>query len=897
VSRSANPFAISLLAAAIGASLCVPVGAAHAQDAAATGSEAKTLDAVSVSGSYQKSLETAMDAKRADVRMTDGISSQDIGKFPAENIAEAIQRIPGVQISSINGRGSTISIRGLGPQYSSTTINGQVIKSADFTDGFRYDIIQPEVAAAINVIKSPTADMDAGGLSGTVDIETTKPLDYKERKVIVSAKEQKSEFAGGAPTPKVVATYIDQFKVGDGGELGVFLSGGYQKLKDRADYLWIDRWFTQETDQGTEYIPRRPRFRSISRETDRKMLNAGLQWKPNDKLEMSLTALYSQDKTQNDMNQLVYSFEQDKLNVLETDGLTATKVSASDYWLENNRQLERHDLSTSLVTYDFKWSGDAWTVHGAANVTEGKTNEDERAVILGRLPSSTIFDSTNPGAISLVTDASPTDASAWDQADLVRDEYPNGAINELSNKEWSLQLDTSRYIGWGALDSVKFGTKYRRETFNRDVYRRDFLYLVNSGAVSGYDMFPELADASYTVNNFLDGNMASGSSWVAPNIYAYEAALKAAGIDVPVLFAPQSSYSISNDIYSAFAMANIDTDIGSMRLRGNVGVRYEDTSRKTDTYITQASEYSEDANDIVGTTSATYKYNNWLPSMNLVLDIRDDLLLRFAAAKVLVRPILDSNTAIATTVSSGTNTGGSTTYDVTLGQTDLKALTADQMDLGLEWYYGTGGGMTVAGFWKNVKNGSYTQITCPTSFNGTALSLNADGDCASAAGDLYEVSETRNDPSKVLIKGYELGWTQSFDDWLPVRGFGLTANYTRVIPERNTEYKIRNLSEKTWNFTGYWENNMFSARVSLNHRSEYEQDSSDSFFAREGHVIEARTQVDGVLGYQVSDKLSFQLGGLNLTNKKEEAYKDISSRWQMTGVTGRSYYVSMTWEL
>jgi TonB-dependent receptor len=897
VSRSANPFAISLLAAAIGASLFVPAGSAGAQEAAAADSQAKTLDAVTVSGSYQKSLETAMDAKRADVRMTDGISSQDIGKFPAENIAEAIQRIPGVQISSINGRGSTISIRGLGPQYSSTTINGQVIKSADFTDGFRYDIIQPEVAAAINVIKSPTADMDAGGLSGTVDIETTKPLDYKERKILVSAKAQKSEFAGGAPTPKVVATYIDQFKVGDGGELGVFLSGGYQKLKDRADYLWIDRWFTQDTGAGTEYIPRRPRFRSISRETDRKMLNAGLQWKPSDSLEMNLTALYSQDKTHNDMNQLVYSFERDKLDVLETDGLTATQVSAYDYWLENNRQLERHDLSTSLVTYDFKWSADAWTVRGAASVTEGKTSEDERAVILGRLPSSTLFDSSNPGAISLVTDASPTDASAWDKAELVRDEYPNGAINELSNKEWSLQLDASRYIGWGMLDSVKFGAKYRRETFNRDVYRRDFLYLVNTGAVSGYDMFPELADASYAVNNFLDGNMASASSWVAPNIYAYEAALKAAGIDVPVLFAPQSSYSISNDIYSAFAMANIDTDIGSMRLRGNVGVRYEDTSRKTDTYITQASEYSEDANDIVGNTSATYKYNNWLPSLNLVLDLREDLLLRFAAAKVLVRPILDSNTAIATTVSSGTNTGGTTTYDVTLGQTDLKALTADQMDLGLEWYYGTGGGMTVAGFWKNVKNGSYTQITCPTSFNGTALSLNAAGDCASAAGDLYEVSETRNDPSKVLIKGYELGWTQSFDAWLPIRGFGLTANYTRVIPERDTEYKIRNLSEKTWNFTGYWENDTFSARVSLNHRSEYEQDSSDSFFAREGHVIEARTQVDGVLGYQVNDRLSFQLGGLNLTNKKEEAYKDVSSRWQMTGVTGRSYYVSMTWEL
>ncbi len=93
-------------------------------------------------------------------------------------------------------------MRGLGPQYSATTINGQVIKSADFTDGFRYDIIQPEVAAGIEVIKSPSADMDAGGLSGTVNINTTKPLDYQQTKLLFSAKTQPSEFAGSSPTPK-----------------------------------------------------------------------------------------------------------------------------------------------------------------------------------------------------------------------------------------------------------------------------------------------------------------------------------------------------------------------------------------------------------------------------------------------------------------------------------------------------------------------------------------------------------------------------------------------------------------------------------------------------------------------------------------------------------------------
>jgi len=867
-----------------------------APEAPAATDDTSQLQTIVVTAQFQKSLENALDAKRNDDRMTDGISSEDIGNFPAENIAEAIQRIPGVQISSINGRGSTISIRGLGPQYAVTTIDGQLIRSADFTDGFRYDIIPPEVASAIQVIKSPSADMDAGGLSGTVNIDTAKPLDYKQTKLIFSGKEQYAEFQGGKPTPKGTLTYADQFQVGDG-MLGVLLSGGYQKLKDRADYLWIDKWYTEDTDEGTLYYPRRPRFRSIQQDTARRTLNGTVQWEPNDQLEMSLTGLYSQDITHNDMNQLVWSFDQDNETITQTDGLTGTEVSASDYTLENNHQLERHNWRTGLLTYNLKWKGDAWTLNGAASYTKGSTNEDERAVILGRSPGTTVFNDSDPSNISLVADADLTDTSAWDKSNLTRDEYPNGAITKVSDSQWSTQGDAERMLDFGPLTTVKFGAKYSKETLNRDVWRRDFQYLTNSGQVSGYDMFPELSDAYVTLHNFLDGGMASQSSWVSPDVNAYADALAASGITVPVLFAPQASYDIDKDIYAGYGMAKIDTAIGSMPLRGDFGVRYEHTKRTTDTYLTEADEYSEDANDIVGTDSSTFSYDNWLPSINLVLDIRDDLLLRMSAAKVLVRPILTSKTAIATTQESTVGTDGLTDVTVTLGQTDLKALTANQGDLSLEWYYGQGGGLTINGFLKNIKNGTYSELVCPDSYNGVTLSTNSDGDCQGSDGAIYDVTATYNDPTTVKIKGYEYGWTQSFDAFLPVKGFGLTANYTRVIPERDTDFTITNLSEKTWNFTGFWENDMYSARVSMNHRSSYEQDSADSFFATQGHVMRARTQTDAVLGYSPTERLSFQLGGLNLTNKKEEAYKDISSRWQMTGVTGRSYYLSMKWDL
>ncbi len=863
-------------------------------DDAAKSDKIAQLDAVTVTSSYQQSLITALDKKRDDTRVSDGVSAEDIGKFPSENIAEAIQRIPGVQISSINGRGSTISVRGLGPQYAMTTINGQTFKSADFTDGFRYDIIQPELAAGIQVIKSPTADMDAGGLSGTVNIDTIKPLDYKERKLLVSATGQYSDSVGGSPTGKLVGSYIDQFKVGDGA-LGVFLNAGYQKLKDRADYFWIDRWGTGTYDGESVVMPTRTRYRRIDRDTTRKMFNGAIQWAPSDQLEMGLSWIYSKDKTENDIKQQVFLLSGGSETVLDAANGYATRVQADNYTLENNRQYEEHNWLSEMATYDFKWKGDAWTVTGAANHALGKTHESEAAVIVGVPVGSSVLDISNPSSPSFTVSNDLLDGGLYDAATAEggRNQYPNGAIKRLRNQEDSLQLDGLRWLGWGWLDSIKVGAKYRCETLYRDIWRHDRLT-----DVTDLSALPSMADTGESVTDFLGGMYDIQHAFVIPSLSAYRAALAAEGVDVPSLFVPQSSYYITNDIWSGYAMANIDTDIGSMRLRGNVGMRYENTKRDTKTYLTSESDLDEgEVYNIEGVSDSTYRYSNWLPSANLVLELTPSLLLRASAAKVLVRPILTSSTAIASSEATAYGAGNVLTHEVSLGQTDLKAMTANQADLALEWYY-EGGSLSVDGFYKAIKNGTYNRSNfCLPSYNGVSISQNSAGECIGSNGEAYEFSQTLNADDTNRLKGYELAWTQSLDAWLPLPGFGFTANFTRVIPSFKEDYVISNLSEKTWNLTGYWENRMFSARVSATHRSEYYQTSADSFFAYAGHVMKARTQLDAALGFRPNDKLSFTLGAVNLTNQKEKAYYQVSDVWQMTGVTGRSYYLTAQWNL
>lgn len=878
-------FALTLLA-----SVCL-AGVASAQTTPVAPSEPDAMDEVVVTA-FRKSLATALDAKRKDIRVSDGISSEDIGKFPSENIAEAIQRIPGVQISNINGRGSTISIRGLGPQYAMTTVNGQSFKSANFTDGFRYDVIQTELASAIQVVKSPTAYMDAGGLAGTVNIDTVHPSDVKGRQFIVAGKLQQQKQADGDPTGKISATYVDHFF---GDKLGVFLGGGYQELSDRGDYLWMDRW----TVANSVYTPARLRYRRIDRETKRYMINGAVQYKPFDGLQINTIATYAKDKTTSDLHQQVFLFTSPSAaNVvtLASAGGTATKIQINNFRLENNHQLENRPQSTGAFTTDFHWTGwENWDVKGVAHYSRGHAQVNEAAVILGVVVPTATLDISNPKNIAFTTSNALTNAAQYVPANLFRNNYPTGAFRTIDSYEEAAQFDVKRYIDYSILESIAVGAKTRHEVLKRNVNRFD---RQSENVPTAFS--PDLATTGITVSGFLDGNMTLPSTWISPSIDAYQAALIKEGYKVYEAFDPQGSYNVDRDLTSFYAMANLKGEVFSLPFRGNVGVRRESTDQTVNGFVAGAANpQNTEVRLVAGKYSTPKSYDNTLPSANFSVDLTDNLLLRFAAAKVLVRPIIDSSNQLATTVTTTTDSTGKRVNTIVLGQGSLNPLTAAQIDIGLEWYYGKGNGLSGGYFTKKVKNGTYTSVICPTTYEGVSLSKDASGVCVSGAGDTYSITESQNDAREVTIKGYELNWQQSLDSLLPIEGFGLVANYTHVSPATSTTgFKLANLSEHTANGTVYWENQTFSARMSANYRSAYDQTSVESFFAGPlGHTVASRTQFDLNLGYNINEKLSLSFAAMNLNNAEEKAYLIDKSRWQMSSSTGPSYYLSFQYKM
>jgi outer membrane receptor protein involved in Fe transport len=178
---------------------------------------------------------------------------------------------------------------------------------------------------------------------------------------------------------------------------------------------------------------------------------------------------------------------------------------------------------------------------------------------------------------------------------------------------------------------------------------------------------------------------------------------------------------------------------------------------------------------------------------------------------------------------------------VAYGEQLLKPLTANQADLSFEYYYGNGNAIT----WPVSGRRSRT---APTRRTSAPVLQRRDADwrrrnCTSADGTTdYSFSRVLNDSETINIRGVELGVEQSFDQFLPIKGFGVTGNMTVVDPDAVTlgnGFHLRNLSKLTWNLTPYWENEHFSVRLSVNHRSAYEQDYADSFFAGYGdtHVV------------------------------------------------------------
>lgn len=813
--------------------------------------EEHTTEEVVVYGSYANSLDRAMDVKRQSATVMDAINAEDIGKFPAENVAEAMQMLPGIQIARSRGEGLSVSVRGLGPQFQVTQLNGRnlavnenVENSGQDGRQFRYDTLPSELISGLEVVKSPEARLEEGAIGGIVNVKTFRPLEL-ENNGAASAKLTHTELADSTD-PKLSGLYR---WVNEDNNLGILLSGAYSEREIRQDRSMNWNWIRGELesadaaqDFSTVFGNGRHRPTLERQNKERLSLASALQWKSSEQHEMNVDLLWSD---------LDVEFDEVGMDI-ELGGPVSNALLVGDSLVagtaENtNLQLSRESSTSNHQSLSFamnnRWSWDNWvaSVDVSRSAAHSETDDPIRRTRL-RLNDVAVGFDFSGGHKKVPQFSFPVDISDAQQFPGRRIEYRTIEVDDSDN---SLKLDFE-YLTSGVLSSVQFGVSKRDR--ERDYKRRDIRV---SDGIDGV-IFDDSYFESFPVSDFGDGiSSAYLDNWAVPNGDKFHDEF----FTDELLAQPltngdkRNSYKVAENITALYVQGNFDYHLG-IPVFGNIGLRHVRTE--------QNPSGTSIINDLPVAVDYSQKYNKTLPSLNVNMELTDEWLMRVSAAKVMSRPSLpDLRPGITFSTDAPTASGGNPL---------LKPYEATQFDVSAEYYFSESGYASLTGFYKDI-NTFITGQSQRLNVNGTEVTLSAPANTGEGE-----------------IQGVELAYQQVLDFLpAPFDGLGVQANYTYVDSQvevsengKLVSQPVSGLSEHSYNLVAFYEKNGFAARLGYNWRDDYLAGNGVGDVA--DHYIDEFGTLDMNVSYEIIDDTRLSFEAVNITDESIYGYHDNSSR-------------------
>ena len=842
-------------------------------------------DAIVVTG-FRAALRSATARKKKAETVVESVSSEDIGKLPDNSIGESIARLPGLASQRSAGRANIISIRGFGPDFSTTTLNGRQQTTSNDSRAVEFDQYPSEVLAGVDVYKTTEADHTAGGLVGNIDLRTIRPLEVAKRILAVGARgvlvDQKLQPNSKDKGFRVFGTYVDQFA---DGRVGVALSAAYTSdpYQTRDWNAWgyggypgggqgmngVKSWF--ESDQLKRFGT-----------------NATIEAKLSDNLTMSVDGFYSKftdnvDKRGWEMpfNCGGYCGHDHIVSSTVTNGLVTAATIRGTPVIENYA-IDRKTDQISLG-WNAKWDGhNGW--RGLVDLSYSKTKRRdhnlETTAGLGRaLPNATAtisytFTDKGPIFVSDYNGASSalvlTDVEGW-SGSPVQAGYDKVRKSNDDLKEARAEIE--REVG-GLVKSIKVGVDYTDRS--KVVTQTEATLSPPNGALTAA-IPANLLLTPFTLDRGL-----------GPILSFDPRAALAAGVlsFIPNTYGASQGYNLTEKVWTPYAMAPLDGDFGSVHLTGNIGVQGIHTSVRSAGFAKP---------------SITDSYWMVLPSLNLNFRFANDVVVRFAAAKQMMRPRLDQlnnnvGFGINNTFTPPIYTGGG-------GNPLLRPYQAKAVDLTIEKYFGSKGYIALQSFYKHLDTYIDQQATS-TTFDYSGFPVPSGNVPSSPIGNFNGPVNT----SGGKLYGVELAGTLQFETFSRVlSGFGLTGGvgYTKTSVKRynGTTTPIPGYSKFVANVTAFYEGDGFSARGSLRHRSGFLGD----FVAFNGNFdqqyVLAEDIYDAQLGYDFPKGstlggLSVYLQGQNLSNERQATIGVVSlpQSWLKYQTYGRRFLAGFTYK-
>lgn len=838
------------------------------------------------------SLASASQLKRESPSIVDAIVAEDIGKLPDSNVAEALQRVAGVQLMSNvavqsggaqeTGEGSKIAIRGMSADLNRSEINGMSFAGTGTSREADFRNIPSEFISKIEVIKSPTASMTEGAIGGTVSISTMRPFEGGGGfKSLVSLK---SEIKPGTDTDETNPYALNGFGYVSntfGDKFGVSLMYNQGEYNGRSDIMEniITNYGDYNGDGSNEYFPFAPRYWTSTSAEKRKSFTSSIQYRPTEELEFIFDATHSEREgdVSNRVINYVYNGTLTNLQIAQdqTPGATVVGLTTNDsrYQTLTSAFTETRETDTFSLTTNWKPTEDI-TVNSLIGISEGTYDKplvNQYNQMVSPEHTFSVAGKDNIWRTTQDLGNSGQNASDWDNYTTQFN------FNKTDQKETLLQLDFKYFLENDFIRSVESGVQLRNTEFN-NLGAGDIKTITAANAPDDFvpnDLislpasFGELYDGS---TEGIPTNFWTPTTDVNYGFFDQSTIDKFNNYDKSVLDAGRV-WNIEEEVTSAYVQANFATELDNMYLSGNFGVRYTQTDTKTDGFANAATSGFNEPISNEG------DYSDVLPSFNISLEVTEQVTVRAAAAKVLARPKIGD--LVPSFIYSESSLSASS------GNTELDPFRANQYDLSVE-YYSDSTTLTAGLFYKDVKSLVTTSSEQVDIFNN---------------GDIYNLIRPVNGDG-ATIRGIELGANYNFISLPePFSGLGVSGNYT-YIDSTTTEKHVNTgeplgftgLAKNSYNLQGYWERDSFSANIALNYRGDYVL--SPVMFGSGGPQIqEAFTDLSVGLSYEFNEHLTAMVSGSNLLNESVRVTSEPGPNRNISTMSfGRFYEVGFSYK-
>ena len=792
------------------------------------------------------SLDKALKQQRSSDNIESVVHADGVAQLPDANVAEAVQRLPGISIERDQGEGRFVSVRGLGPDLNTVTINGTLVPSPESARrAVALDVLPSELVQSLSVIKTLTPDMDANSLGGTVDVRSLSAFDH-DGLFYTTSTEAAYNKNSHQTSPKVSGAISDRFSLGDGiDNFGVAAALSWNKRDFRSDN--VETGGDWDFTDGARLNSFEQRIYDISRERTGGGLN--FDYKPDDDTSLYLRTLYSRFKDSETRNSTAIEFADPQAE--GEVGKTKTK-----------RKLKQREETQEIQSYVFggeRMMG-LWTLSGQAGYS--KSSEDSPGHIAGATfkGNSSIGDG---GFYDTETPRPIIGQGFYDPTNFTLDKVDWEEQN-TRDTEKNIRLDLARdYDVQGYASQVKFGGKVSRRNKDNDLNA----WVYKDFADLGY------TDDQLNLDRFNKGNLHYNLGQFGPGISGGAIKDLIGGLNPNDYYDEQESrandFTMREDINSAYLMNTVDID----DWRFIAGMRYEGTEFEAK---------GTGVRDGVFEAQDTKRdYHHWLPGLHARYQLAKNTQLRAAWTNAVVRPtfgqlapgfVIDDDVA-------------------EFGNPNLKPLESSNFDLGIEHFMGQAGTVSAFLFYKDIKNFVYN------------TDLAGSGEWV----DFTEAHSYANGDSAKLY-GLELAYSQKFD-WLPAPWNGVILGANTTFSRSRASIKgvdattgaslkrdidLPNQSNTVGNLMLGWEDEKLSLRLSANYKSDYLYELAGINDKAHDTHVDAQTFVDFSARYSLTKNLQVSFDAQNLTDQPYFVYSGNSRYNNQYEEYGPTYSVGLT---